>query len=146
MEFHSRLPPFVWFIIQGISSIGLTILNKQLNYVLHSPFLILIVQNFVSICAYLICCSFGLFKFPTNTSYKAYFTLLGPTCLYILLLWSSLEGLTIASVALVVVFRNAVPILTSLMDNTKKKDVYSIASLLLVFVSSIFCMYSKGNS
>jgi GDP-mannose transporter len=63
------------------------------------------------------------------------------TACYVLLLWTSIEGLSVVSVALVVITRNLVPLATGLIENfffDLKLTWRSYLSLAAIFVGSLF--------
>lgn len=63
------------------------------------------------------------------------------TFCYVILLWTSIEGLSVVSVALAVIMRNLVPLATGLIENIffdLKLTLRSYISLAAIFVGSVF--------
>lgn len=97
-----------WFVIACASSVSMTVFNKKLAIDFPYPFLLIAIQNFGSLILTFI------FQFinkdllplkpPSLIQLKA---LIIPTASFILLLWTSLEGLALVSVPLVIVARNS---------------------------------------
>ncbi|KAG2387767.1 hypothetical protein C9374_001361 [Naegleria lovaniensis] len=106
-----------WIGVQGLSSITLTLANKYLSMKFTSPLVIITLQNI-----------FSVFFF-----------------FFVLLTWTSLEGLRIVSVPLVTVTRNLVPLLTALIETLffgyQTNNVIRL-SLLSVFIGSVFYSFT----
>ncbi|KAL9644238.1 hypothetical protein ABK040_005699 [Willaertia magna] len=127
-----------WFLLQGISSITLTLVNKNLSMSLNSPILILAIQNFISIFMFIFFKAIHIFPFDWP-NLNQYLCLIPTTFFFVLLTWTSLEGLRSVSVALVIVMRNLVPFLTSVIEAYfgLKINFATRISLLCVFFGSI---------
>ena len=136
--------PHIWIGLQCLSSITLTLVNKHLSSSFDAPLMIIIIQTIIGVLAFLICKQFNVlpFNFPTLRE----LTFLLPTSLFfVLLTWTSFEGLKVASVPLVTVTRNLVPLLTAIIDRVffdYKMNFTIQLSLLAVFVGSIFYSFS----
>jgi len=103
------------FLVFGISSICMTLLNKQLTQVLTEPFTVLVLQN---ACA----CAFGWFfsqiglipiSSVSGLQLKLAFV---NALLFSSMICTSMYALSFSSTALVIVFRNSSPLLTSVLE------------------------------
>jgi len=131
---------WIWFLIQGISSISLTIFNKSLSQQYPYPAVIIAIQNLFSVPLFLIAAYYKVL--PMNRIAIEHWLFSIPTTIcYVVLLWTSIEGLSVVSVALVVIMRNLVPLATGLIENIffdLKLTLRSYISLAAIFVGSVF--------
>jgi len=132
-------PATFWFFVHASSSIGLTILNKLIGTAFNYPFMILSLQNITAIILTFTCHALGVF--PLHPIKLNHFILSAPVSIcYMLLIWTSLEGLKHSSVAMVVVARNLVPFFTCLGETVMLKEIFSLRiylTLFIVFIGSI---------
>jgi len=130
----------IWFFVQGFSSISLTIFNKKLSQSYPYPAVIIAIQNLFTVPLFLVASYYRIL--PMNRIPLAHFFYSIPTTLcYVLLLWTSIEGLSVVSVALVVIMRNLVPLITGLIENIffdLKLTTRSYLSLAAIFIGSVF--------
>jgi len=137
---------WIWFLVQGLSSISLTIFNKRLSQNYPYPAVIIAIQNLFTVPLFLGASYLRIL--PMNKIPLIHFFYSIPTTLcYVLLLWTSIEGLSVVSVALVVIMRNLVPLITGLIENIffdLKLTARSYVSLAAIFVGSVF--YSMTDS
>jgi hypothetical protein len=133
--------PVVLFISVAISSIGMTIFNKRLSKAYPHPFLLISIQNFASVLLFILFQFVSKEIFPIKELKLSQFkTLFIPTIGYSLILWTSLEGLSRVSIALIIVFRNVTPLFVSIIEtvmNNKPISLEESFSLVLVFVGSL---------
>ncbi|KAL0479734.1 hypothetical protein AKO1_007560 [Acrasis kona] len=130
----------IWFAVQGISSISLTILNKSLAFYYPFPAMIIAIQNLFSIPLFVAAGYSNIL--PMNQIQLQHLLYSLPTTLcYVLLLWTSIEGLSAVSIALVVIMRNLVPFATGAIENIffdLKLTGRSYISLAAIFVGAVF--------
>jgi hypothetical protein len=111
------LKTIFWLIIACVSSVAMTILNKQIVVDFKYPLVLIAVQNLGSFIVTMIFQLFNRSILPLKpVTMKQFYSLIIPTIGYIGLLWSSFEGLARVSVPLVIVSRNAAPLGTSLIE------------------------------
>jgi len=133
-----------WIFVQGLSSITLTLANKQLSMQFTSPLIILSIQNIFSVFIFLFFDATKVFPFRMPTMHE-YLYLIPTSFFFAMLTWTSLEGLRVVSVPLVTVTRNLVPLLTAIIESLffgyQANGVIKM-SLLLVFVGSTFYSFT----
>lgn len=133
-----------WIGVQGLSSITLTLANKYLSMKFTSPLIIITLQNIFSVFLFILFDWIAIlpFKMP-NMKEMVY--LLPTSFFFVLLTWTSLEGLKIVSVPLVTVTRNLVPLLTAIIEalffGYQTNNVIRL-SLLSVFIGSVFYSFT----
>ncbi|KAL9654915.1 hypothetical protein ABK040_008705 [Willaertia magna] len=135
---------WIWFLLQGISSIFLTLSNKSLSSLYPHPILILTFQNLISVFMFVIFNYLQILPFQTPTV-RQYLYLIPTTFFFVLLTWTSIEGLKVVSVPLVVVTRNLVPFLTGIVESTffgLQLSFISKMSLLAVFFGSLIFSFT----
>lgn len=132
--------PLFWIAIQATCSICLTLFNKQVATDFRFPFIIIAIQNLASIALFLVFNKLGILPMqPIRVDHLV--KMVPTTVLFSLMLWTSLEGLRIVSVTLVVVARNFVPLVTGVIESVTSPDFQlsndGYSSLALVGVGSV---------
>lgn len=107
-EDNTLFKALFWFVIACTSSVSMTVFNKKLAIDFPYPFLLIAIQNFGSLVLTLIFTLINKDILPLKPpSWRQIYLLIIPTISFIFLLWSSLEGLALVSVPLVIVARNS---------------------------------------
>jgi GDP-mannose transporter len=95
----------------------MTLFNKKIIMAFPEPFVLIAIQNFGAVLLTLLLQLITTEALPLKRpSFRQLYTLIIPTFLYIILLWTSLEGLARVSVPLVIVARNSSPLITSIIE------------------------------
>jgi len=126
------------FVGFGVSSVCMTLLNKQLSQILPEPFTLLVLQN---ACA----CVFGWFfsqigLIPILAVNQLQLMLaFANSILFSAMICTSMFALSTSSTALVIVFRNSSPLLTSLLE-------YFFLNGHTSFREAVFLMCTLGGA
>lgn len=116
--------------LQGCSSVSLILLNKYLATFFHFPILTLIGQNTIGTLLSILAWAVGLG--PSMQPWKlGHFTKIIPMgLLFTTLLYTSFRSMGIISIATVVVFRNAGPLMTAVCEFFLRGERFSQNSLI----------------
>jgi len=135
-----------WFTIYGASSIGLTLLNKSLAISFPSPFLVLTIQNIASVGMTFLADRMGVLLM-SRWKVSHILATLPVASLYVFVLYTSLVGLSMVSVPLLVACRNLMPLATALGEMIflgERFPMDQLASLLVVFMGA--ALYTANDS
>ncbi|EFC44478.1 predicted protein [Naegleria gruberi] len=129
-----------WMVVQGTCSITLTLANKYLSMNFSSPLLVIMIQNVVSLLFFVIFNHVGVFPFK-YPMWRDFAYQLPSSMFFVLLTWTSLEGLRLTSVSLFTIIRNLVPMITAILDMTVfgySIDFQVVSSLISIFLGGVF--------
>jgi len=106
--------PLLFFVF-GVSSICMTLLNKQLTQVLTEPFTVLVLQNGVACVLGWFFSQIGLIPIMSVSRQQLVLAVVN-AILFSAMICTSMYALSFSSTALVIVFRNSSPLLTSVLE------------------------------
>ena len=138
-----------WFMLHATSSVSLVLLNKvMMTSSFHCcPFFIMLLQNSSTILLTFLATQLSLLSMRRVDMLDVARTAPSAVC-YVLLLWTSLRALEYCSVALVVMTRNLVPLVTAVGEALFMRERFTAAAyggLLLVFAgSTLFVPHDKS--
>lgn len=141
----NNFPPF-WFVVYGVSSIGMTLLNKSLAINFPFPFLVLAIQNVVTVGFTFVADRLGTLSMNRWQISHLIATIPAAT-LYVVVLYTSLMGLGMVSIPLLVVCRNLMPLTTAIGEMIflgEKFPMDQLGSLFVVFLGAV--LYTVNDS